>query len=149
MAPETWECFSNLPHGPRQKMEQASRNVHVHGSDDATPYCHQAGPQQPQRAPPCQHTISIFARRGGSLGPRDLGMLCKAAIWTQVYHKTGQQPSQCPWNQCHPVLPPSRSTATTERRPPCQHTLSILARRGGSLGPRGLGMLCIAVLWTK
>ena len=41
--------------------------------------------------PLCQHAILVSS--GGSLGLRDLGMLCKAAPWTQVRHGTGQHRS--------------------------------------------------------
>ena len=72
-------------------MEQVSNDLHVLGSD-AIPYCRPAGPHTPNReteSPPFQHTVLVSS--GGSPGPRDLGMLCKAAPWTQVNHGTGQQ----------------------------------------------------------
>ena len=49
----------------------------------------------------------------GSLGHRDLGLLYKVALWTQVKHGTEQQASpHPPLKRCNPALPPSRPTAT-------------------------------------
>ena len=40
-----------------------------------------------RQAPPCQHTILVIS--GVSLGPRDLGMLFKAAPWTKQAMEQG------------------------------------------------------------